>query len=242
MLTTKYISVKQIMGRILRNPLMEGITESDVINYIADVIALIGAPMAYHDKVDTIEVCNYRAELPCDILYIQQTRKRESNGQLRPMRYSSDTFQSAYHEVGSPDFFSKASNYDFPYSINNGMIYTSFSDGTIEMSYKALPTDEEGFPLIPDNAKFIRAVEEYIKAQWFRIQWSLGKISKQVYDDAEQQYCWYVGAANTAAQLMSIDQAETFRAAFTRHLSNVTAAKKSFSDFGQQEYIKVGSI
>ncbi len=242
MLTTKYISFKQIMNRVLLDPLMEGITEAAVANYIADVIALIGAPMAYHDKVQTIQICNYRAELPCDLLYIQQTRKRESAGQLRPMRYSSDTFQSAYHEVGSPDFFSKPSNYDFSYSLNNGMIYTSFSDGVIEMSYKAIPVDEEGFPLIPDNVKFVRAVEEYIKLQWYRIQWGLGKIADKVYQDVKQEYAWAVGAANTAAQLMTIDQAETFRAAFTRILSNTTAAQKSFSDFGQQEYIRVGTI
>jgi len=242
MLTTKYISLNQVLSRLLMSPMMEGITESDVALYVADCMSLIGAPMSYHDKVQTIEICNYRGELPCDMLYIQQTRKRESNGVLRHMRYSSDTFHSAYHEVGSPDFMAQPANYDFPYSLNNGMIYTSFESGTVEMSYKAIPVDKEGFPMVPEDSVFQLAIEWYVKEKWYTIQWELGKITDKVLNNTQQQCAWYIGKANTRAQLQSIDQAETFKAAFTRLLSNSLASHKSFSDFGRQEYIKIGKI
>jgi hypothetical protein len=246
-LTTKYVSMKVMLGRILANPLMQGITEADVARYVADAIALIGAPMSYENKVEEIYIENYRAELPCDLLYIQQTRKVNKNRDnkvtsLDPMRYASDTFHSSYHEVGSPDFAESSINYDWTYSLNNGYIYTNFKEGYIQQSYKAIKTDEEGLPMIPDNVKFSRAIEEYIKTQWYRIQWELGKISDKVFQKAEQEYAWYVGGANTAAQLMSIDQAETFRGAFTRILSNSTAARKFFQDHGRQEFIKYGRI
>jgi len=245
-LTTRYISMKAMLGRLLASPLMNGITEADVARYIADCISLIGAPMAYADKVENITIENYRAKLPCDLLYIQQTRKvtkvPHGSDRLEAMRYASDTFHSAYHEIGSPDFAEKTSNYDWTYSVNNGYIYTNFKEGTVQQSYKALVTDDEGIPMIPDNVKFEKAVENYIKAEWYRIQWELGKVSDKVLQKAEQERDWYVGAANTTAQLMTIDQAETFRAAFTRILDNSTTAKQFFQNHGRQEYIKYGRI
>jgi hypothetical protein len=243
MLNSNYISIKGVLSRLMNNPLMEGISEANVAMYLADCMKLIGANMAYEDKVETITISNYRGDLPCELLYIQQTRKVSEDGKtLYPMRYASDTFHSAYHEIGSPDFVEAANNYDWTYSINNGMIYTNFKEGTIQQSYKGLKLDADGLPMIPDNVKFEKAIEEYIKTQWYRIQWELGKISDKVLQKAEQEYSWYVGAANTTAQLMNIDQAESFRQAFTKILNNSTAAHKFFQDFGRQEYIKYGRI
>lgn len=241
-LTTKYISINSVLSSIFSRPLMAGITESQVAEYVGDCISLIGAPMAYEDKVAVIPIENYRGELPCDLLYIQQTRMAGSNGVLSPMRYSSDTFQSAFHEIGSPDFTDKSSNYDNTYSINNGIIYTNFEKGSLQQSYKALKTDTDGLPMIPDNVKFKKAVENYVIAEWYRIQWELGKVSDKVLHLAQQERDWYVGGANTTAQLMTIDQAETFRGAFTSLLNNSNAAQSYFQQFGKQEYIKYGRI
>lgn len=242
-LTTNYISINSLLSRLFNDPLMNGISESNVAMYMADCLKLIGAPMAYEDKVETITIEDYRAELPCELLYIQQTRKVESDGKtLYPMRYSSDTFHSAYHEIGSPDFTEAPDNYDWTYTLNNGIIYTNFKKGTIQQSFKALKVDDDGLPMIPDNVKFEKAIENYIKAEWFRIQWQLGKISDKVLNKAEQERDWYVGGANTAAQLQTIDQAETFRAAFTKILSGDTAARRFFQDHGRQEFIKYGRI
>lgn len=242
MVTTNYISINSIFSALLANPLMEGITPSDIARYTFEIISLMGVPMLYDNKVETIEIKNYRGDLPCDILYIQQTRKLTQGG-FMSMRYSADTFTSAYHEIGSPDVkYDYDVARDFYYSLNHGKIYTSFEEGTIEMSYKSIATDEEGFPLIPDHVKFKRTVEAYIKLKWYEIQWELGKISDKVLQRADQEYCWNIGAAQNYGKLQTIDQAETFRGAFTRLLTNATAASKSFTDFGKQEYIRTGTI
>jgi hypothetical protein len=241
-LNTKYVSIKSMLSRLFSNPLMEGITESDVARYIAEALNLIGAPLAYEDRVQEIKVKNYRADLPCELLYIQQTRKVNSSGKLEPMRYASDTFHSAYHQIGSPDFTQHSANYDWTYSLNNGVIYTNFKEGTIQQSYKAIVTDKEGLPMIPDDVKFEKAIENYIKLQWYTILWELGKISDKVFNKVEQEYSWYVGAANTRAQLQTIDEAETFRGAVTKLLDNSTAARDFFQSHGRQEFIKYGSI
>jgi hypothetical protein len=246
MLNSQYISIKEILSSLYKNPLMESLNEVDVAEYIADCVSLIGAPMAYEDKVGEYKIENYRGLLPFDMLYIWQTRKKnilsDTKVNLEPMRYASDTFHSKYHKVGSPDFVEHTRNYDWTYSINNGWIYTNFKEGYVQQSYKGLKVDEDGLPMIPDNVKFKKAVENYVKAEWYRVLWELGKISDKVLYKAEQERDWYIGGANTTAQLQSIDQAETFKNSLTKLLSNANTGANSFQDLGRKEYIKVGSI
>ena len=46
----------------------------------------------------------------------------------------------------------KASNSDYTYKIQGNVIYPSIKDGVIESAYQAVSIDDEGYPLIPDNA------------------------------------------------------------------------------------------
>lgn len=43
------------------------------------------------------------------------------------------------------------------------MIYVSFPKGAVEIAYKAVKTDEDGYPMIVDNEVYIAALEAYIK-------------------------------------------------------------------------------
>lgn len=242
MLTSKYRSINSILSNLLSNPLMEGITPADVARYTTEIISIMGIPMSYEDKTELIKIEDYRGELPCDILYIKQTRQRGKQFS-NPMRYATDSFSSAYHEKNSPDIV----NIDYiprdhTYSLNNGMIYTGFKKGYVEMAYKAIKTDEEGFPMIPDNEKYARAVETYIKLKWYEIQWELGKIADKVLQRADQEYCWAVGAAQSYGQLQTIDQAVGFNNMITQMISNSLAGQKYFADLGEKEYFRKGSI
>jgi hypothetical protein len=48
-------------------------------------------------------------------------------------------------------------------------MFTSFTNGKVKVSYKAIPVDENGFPLIPDNPTYLSALEQFIKVQVFTI-------------------------------------------------------------------------
>lgn len=52
-------------------------------------------------------------------------------------------------------------------NINNGCIYTNFSDGNIYMLYYAFPLDDNGYPMIPEDetGALEKTIEYYIKYQ-----------------------------------------------------------------------------
>lgn len=75
------------------------------------------------------------------------------------------------------------------------MIYTSIEKGEIELAYRAIMVDHDGYPMIPDDGTFAIALGLYIKKRHFTILFDTGKISHQVLANTQQEYCWAVGQA-----------------------------------------------
>jgi len=238
-MNTNYKSIKTIISSILRNPLMENITESDLATYAGDALKLIGAPMSFVDATCTIDIVNHRGRLPNDLLYVVQTMDKTKQGDWVAMRYASDTLHSKYHEVGSPDFSTRG---DKEYSMNDQYIYHDDSEATVKMLYKAIKVDKDGFPMIPDNVKFERAIEAYIEWKHFRLLFQLGKLPQGVYEDSRVEYLFAVGAAQSAGQLMTIDQAESFANAYSRLLLKPLQHGKFFTNHGTKEKFKNNRI
>jgi hypothetical protein len=78
----------------------------------------------------------------------------------------------AYYNSG------KSSNYT--YKIQGNCLFTNIQSGDIDVAYIGIPVDEEGFPMIIDNSSYLRALELYIKKQWFTILFDMGKIQGPV--------------------------------------------------------------
>ena len=60
--------------------------------------------------------------------------------------------------------------------IQGGYIYTSMPEGIIYMAYRAIAADNDGYPVIPDNSDFTRALMAYIKIQHYTIMFDLGRL------------------------------------------------------------------
>lgn len=213
-MNSKYKPVTTLLSKLLTNPLMEDINESDLAIYITDAIKLIGAPNAYENKECDIDIINHRGKLPDDMIYIIQSLFINGN-KHEPMSYSTSSYSSKYHQKGSYDLLHLNNK---SYDLNNHYIITNDKTGKIRLFYKGLAIDSNKIPLIPDNIKFEKAIEAYVKLQHYTVLWELGKIPDKVFSKVEQEYSWYVGAAQTAGQLMSMDEAENFTNTFTRLL------------------------
>ena len=80
----------------------------------------------------------------------------------------------------------------------------------IEISYKAIPIDNEGYPMIVNNEAFIRALELYIKKIKFTILFDQGKLPNTIYNNIQQEYAWAVGQAQSSLIMPSIDEMRSF--------------------------------
>lgn len=194
----KTISLKQVIAEVKSHPLLADISIETIITYTVEFFQLVGIPTMYNDKVATIKIENYRGILPDDLVDIIQVRTT-----TKPpiyYRYTTDTF----HTSGNKSFASP-----FTYKQQGNLIYTSEEETEIEVAYSAMDVDECGLPLIPDDAKFTRALKAYIKLECFKVKFDLGKINAQVLDRADQEYCWAVGACESAGHRLSLDKAES---------------------------------
>lgn len=190
----QYINIKVVLDRILRHPLMQDLSLETAVDYTIDFMRIVGTPRMFTEKVVRITIDKYRALLPCD--YYQTIQVRIPGGHA--LVYSTDSFHMS--NKGNPS----------TYKIQGNIIYTSIESGELELAYLAISTDADGYPLLPDNSSFTRALELYIKKQWFTILFDLGKITSAVLQNTQQEYAWAVGDCQSEFNRMSIDQMEAF--------------------------------
>lgn len=193
-MTERFINIKIILDNLLQHPLLQDLTLERAVAYTIDFMRIVGMPDMFVEKVEKINIRDYRGELPCDFYEIIQVRDKNVY-----FRYSTDSFH-----------YNNDYN-DNTYKIQGNIIFTSLKNGEIEISYRAISIDCDGYPLIPDNSNFTRALELYIKKQWFTILFDLGKISPQVYNNVQQEYAWAVGSCQTDMSKLSIDKMEALK-------------------------------
>jgi len=66
---------------------------------------------------------------------------------------------------------------DLQYFIKPGWIVTNQRHGFIKLAYKAIATDERGYPLIPDLSSYQEAIYWYVVMKLTFPKWLGGKLS-----------------------------------------------------------------
>lgn len=92
-------------------------------------------------------------------------------------------------------------------------INTSLCDGTIRIFYKAIPIDEDGFPLIPDNEDYKEALYWYVRGKMIGTGYrdTVFKIT-----DCEARYDHHATRAIGQIRYPSVDEVETRQELSTR--------------------------
>lgn len=222
-----YISIRQILDNILDHPMLQDVTLERAVNYAVELIRKIGMPKIFEEKTAILEICDYRAKLPCDFDNMIQVRLADHDHRI--FRAASDSFHL------SPIRHYSA---DLTYKIQNSAIFTSISKGMIEIVYKAIPTDCDGFPLIPDNSSFAEALEYYIKKKQFTKLFDQGKITAQSYAQCCKDYAWAVGQARADLTMPTLDEMESINNMWNTLVPRVTEHNKGFINSGSKEILK----
>ena len=261
-MANNYTSLKVIADKILRHPMMAGVSFEAIIDYAIDFMRIVQCAGFFEEKCSTIEIKDYKGLLPEDFYEINQIRlsslankvpKYEENYRIdeegnkiptgtytqvgyedveyyknKTFRYATDTFHMSDVKSGV----------DLTYKIQGGYIFTSIKEGTIELSYQAILL-EEGFPLIPDNSKFTRALQAYIKKEWFTILFDMGKLQPAILNNTQQEYAWAVGACESEFQKMSLDKAESFYNSWRTMIPRTNQHSAGFAYNGSKQNLKI---
>lgn len=219
-----YINIREVLSRILRHPMLQDTTLEAAIQYTADFIGIFGMPKLFENREEEIHIEDYRGILPCDIVSINQVKDLKTSLCLRSITNSF-----------SPDGKVKS---ELAYKTQGRCIFTSFKIGDILVSYKSMPVDKEGFPLLIDNPVFLKCLEAYIKKEAFTVLFDMGKVNTSVLQNAQQQYAWLAGQLQSEFTIPSMAEMESITRMWTSLIQRNTEFDNGFESLGNREYIR----
>ena len=224
-----YISIREVIDNITDHPLLKDVSFERAINYTIHFMRILGMPDIFLEKTEVIDIDNYRGQLPCDFYKMIQVRKVGHNHRYTVFRYSTDSFHMSDGKVDSVDL---------TYKLQGNVIFTSMKEGKIEIAYNAIALDNEGYPMIPDNSSFIKALELYIKKERFTVLFDMGQINRDVYQNTLQDYMFYVGQAQTSMIKPTYDQMQSIANLMNSLVPRMSEHRSAFVNSGTQEKIR----
>lgn len=227
-----YISIRELLDNIISHPLLKDVSFERAVNYTVHFMRIIGCPSMFLEKTEVIDIEEFRGLLPCDFHKMIQVRTYLHCGEDRRyqvFRYSTDSFHMSDR---------KQDSYDLTYKLQGNVIFTSMKEGKIEIAYSAIAVDDEGYPMVPDDSSFIKALELYIKKECFTVLFDLGKINRDVYQNTLQEYMFYAGQAQTSLVKPTYDQMIAISNSFNALVPRMSEHKTGFVNSGTQERIR----
>lgn len=220
----QYTSIKRVLDDLLDHPMLRDLSLDQVVRYTIRFISLNGFPKLYQNKEAVLDIENYRAVLPCDLIAINQVKDYKTQICLRAM---TDTFLPADKRLLT----------ELSFKTQGQVLYTSFKEGQVEVSYRAIPVDENGFPLLVDNEIYIAALEAYIKKQVFTIKFDQGKVTGPVLQNAKQDYALLAGQLNSEFTIPSISEMQSISNMLTHMVPRMNEFYKGFKTLGAKEIV-----
>jgi hypothetical protein len=180
--------------------------------------------LEYSDTASVLHEINSRIVIIENIYFSDSSR-------LQPLQYGASNFHRSMHCEGCVN---ENANYEDTYIVDNDYIKTSFESGKICLSYMAFPTDEDCYPLVPDDISFKEAMFWYVYKK-ILLSNPTFKNNGIKYDMAEQQWKQYCTQARNAANYPDIDRYESFMNQWVRLIPNVNRHDLGFEQMNTRE-------
>lgn len=198
-----------------------------------------------------MEIKDFRGLLPCDLISIIQVKDLDTGICLRAM---TDTFvpkppvndntppKDMLNNVNSPGgmYIPPMKKYmeEPSFKTQGRIIFTSFPEGQLEIAYKSIPVDDDGFPLLIDNETYLNALEAYIKVKVFTVKYDTGKIQSGVLSNAQSDYAWAAHLLQSEMTMPSMSEMESITRMLNTMIRPVTQFDNGFKNLGNREYIR----
>lgn len=127
---------------------------------------------------------------------------------------------------------------DYTYLIKQGYVKTNVETGYLMLAYQAIPTDTQGYPLIPDDQGIIEAIYWYINMKLLYPQWRSGQVRDAVYTDAKRSWNFYCKQAYGNIMMPNgAGQIESIKNTWHRLVEEFSEHDSFFSTMGQEQVI-----
>lgn len=123
------------------------------------------------------------------------------------------------------------------YSLKPGYIVTNVSSGYLKISYDALPTDENGYLLIPDLASYREAIYWYVVMKLKGSEYMLGRLNREIYHDIRRSWNFYCKQAYGEAMMPDQGDMETIRKSWTKLIPDLNMHDSAFDDLSNEQII-----
>lgn len=221
-----FVNIRELLARVTAHPMLKDrIDLEQAIRYTVDFISIVGCPTFYCDKEEDISIKEYRGKLPCDLVSINQVKEKDSGICMKSMT-------STFHPSN------ELNHTEYSFKVQGNVILTSFRTGELVISYKAIPVDDCGIPLLIDNSNFLKALELYIKKEKFGILYDEGKIREGVMNKAQQDYAWAVAQCEKEFIMPSMSEMQSITNMWNTIIPRVTEFDKGFVNLGDREYLR----
>ena len=201
----KYITVNELLGELKDHPMLEDLTLERVITYAVEFCRKWGTNVLFDEKTITLKAEDYRVVLPCD--FYELVGVRDHCSQIN-YRYSTDVFHYMPDEVYKTKF-TMVNHEMLTYKLNGNVIFLSTKDNEVDVAYQAIASDDNGYPLIYDDATYIQALKDYIKLKRYEVLFDTGRIAQAVLQNTQQQYGFSARVLRNHMAMITPDKAES---------------------------------
>lgn len=234
---TGFTSIKYILSKVYQElGTNSEINELDAIEWAYDALSMIGAYAQYKETSTCLDLSSGKAKLPLNFHKLVDIRYKNF-----PVYWATNTNANNYQcsECSIPICKDGTCNYTF--YINDSYIITNITDtdASVCVVYLGHPVDDEGYPMIPDDIYYMKAITSYIIHKIDKQEWRKGKLADKVYQESEKDWLFYVNSARGAANMPNLAQLENLKSVLQRLSPLREEYRKGFRNINKQERLNL---
>lgn len=237
---TNFTSIKTLIAKLYRDlNINSEISESDIIEWAAEALSMIGAYSQYNEISHCLKITNGKAKLPCGFYKLV-----DINYKNQPVYWATNTNAHNYqcHNCRIPVCQDGFCHYTF--YINDSYLISNIKDendqeANLCIVYLGIPVDEDNIPMIPDDVYYMKAIASYITSMLDYQDWRKGKIADKVKEQSEKDWLFYVNSARGSANMPNVQQLENLKNIMRRLLPITNDFKRGFNNFNKGESINL---
>ena len=127
--------------------------------------------------------------------------------------------------------------YDLQYNIKPGYIVTNIPSGYLKLSYNATPTDEDGYPLIPNMPSYFEACYWYVVMKLKYPDWLNNTITSEKYYHMQRSWNFYCKQAYGDSLAPNYDEMESIKNTWLKIYPELNDHSLFYSTSGERQHI-----